>query len=112
MRCLLVFSCVVLWLAVASAAELKIKVVDPQSAAIAGAQVELLSPVSAAPAAIEITSGDGTALFRDVGPGPYHIQVLAPGFAAQTADTSSAHADVLTVKLRLAPAAECNKPSF
>jgi outer membrane cobalamin receptor len=106
MRCLLVFSCVVLWLAVASAAELKIKVVDPQSAAIAGAQVELLSPVSAAPAAIEITSGDGTALFRDVGPGPYHIQVLAPGFAAQTADTSSAHADVLTVKLRLAPAAE------
>ena len=42
-------------LAVASA-EIKIKVVDPQDAAVAGAQVQLLKVGKPAPAAVLITS--------------------------------------------------------
>ena len=42
MRFFRIFTCVICLLAAASAAEIKIKVVDPQSAVVAGAQVVLL----------------------------------------------------------------------
>jgi vitamin B12 transporter len=88
----------------ASAADVKIKVIviDPQSAAVAGAQVSLLreSRIVAA----QNTSAEGTATFHLPDAGPYRIQVFAPGFAAETIDVSSQ--TELTLRLHLATASE------
>lgn len=87
-----------------ASAEIKIKVVDPQDAAVAGAQVQLLEPGKPAPRAAQNTSAEGLAIFREP-PGSYRVQVLAPGFAVETIDISS-KAEAATIKLRLATAAE------
>ncbi len=92
-------------LAAASAAEIKIKVVDPQSAVVAGAQVALFPRGSATPAAVVSTSAEGLVVFREVASNPYQVRVLAPGFAAKTADVSSSD-ELVTVELALAAAAE------
>src|SRR5580693_8089137 len=89
----------------ASAAEIKVKVVDPQAAVVAGAQVTLFAGGSSTPIAVEDSSPEGTVVFRSTGSGPYRLQVLAPGFAAQTLDVASS-AETVTVNLKLAPAAE------
>jgi outer membrane cobalamin receptor len=98
------FLLLVVFLAIASA-EIKIKVVDPQDGAVAGAEVQLLKVGKPAPAAVQSTSAEGLAIFRETASSSYRVQVLAPGFAAQTADLS-ATAEVITIKLRLATAAE------
>ncbi len=92
--------------AVASA-EIKIKVVDPQDAVVAGAEVQLLKPGKPAPAAVQSTSAEGLVIFREAASGSYRVQVLAPGFAVEmmTVDVSPT-AEVVTVKLRVATAAE------
>jgi len=105
MRFFCVLTSVICLLAAASAAEIKIKVVDPQSAVVAGAQVVLLPEGSAAPAAVAITSAEGLAVFRGIASNSYQVRVLAPGFAAKTADVSPS-AELVTVELSLAPAAE------
>lgn len=87
----------------AVAAELKVKVVDPQSAAVGGAQVSLLGNDGRV-VATQNTSAEGVALFRVPGEGSFQIQVLAPGFAAETLQLSS-QAEI-TVNLRLATASE------
>jgi len=88
-------------------AEIKVKVVDPQDAVVAGAQVQLLKVGKAALADVLNTSGEGLAIFRETASSSesYRVQVLAPGFAAETVDVS-ATAEVITVKLRVASAAE------
>ncbi len=94
----------------ASAAEVKVHVIDPQSAAVNGAQVILSRPGASArrnggaPIAIEITSAEGLAVFRNVASGSYRARILAAGFAAQTVDISLTEST--TVKLKVAPAAE------
>jgi vitamin B12 transporter len=105
MRFFRVLTSVICLLAAASAAELKIKVVDPQSAVVAGAQVVLLPEGSARPSAVAITSAEGLAVFRDIGSNLYHVRVLAPGFAAATKDVSPS-AETALVELRLAVAPE------
>src|SRR5580658_7283036 len=97
-------------LAAASAADLKVKVVDPQSAAVSGAQVSLLSKGIDTPLKIATTSAEGVVSFVDFKPGElstggYQIQVLAPGFAQQTEDVP-AHPNVITIQLHLATASE------
>ena len=92
-------------LPVASAADLKVRVIDPQSAAVSGGQVSLLLKGSETALGIVSSSAEGIAIFHDVSSGSYQIQVLAPGFAAQTEDVST-HSDVITVQLHLAPASE------
>jgi vitamin B12 transporter len=92
-------------LAAASAAEIKIKVVDPQSAVVAGAQVALFPRGSATPAAVASTSAEGLVVFREIASNPYQVRVLAPGFAAKTADVSPSD-ELVTVELALAAAAE------
>ncbi|MGC1373821.1 MAG: hypothetical protein WA824_16930 [Candidatus Sulfotelmatobacter sp.] len=47
----------------ASAADLTVKVTDPQSAAVAGAQVSLFSSRSSSPLKIATTSAEGIATF-------------------------------------------------
>jgi vitamin B12 transporter len=88
-------------------AEIKVKVVDPQDAVVAGAQVQLLKVGKAALADVLNTSGEGLAIFRETASSSesYRVQVLAPGFAAETVDVS-ATAEVITVRLRVASAAE------
>jgi vitamin B12 transporter len=111
MRFSQLFASVLICALAASAAEIKIRVIDPQSAAVSGAQVTLWMPgvlarqSAGSPLAIENTSAEGLTIFHNIAPGSYRVQVLAPGFAPQTLDVSSS-AELITVKLELAPAAE------
>ncbi len=88
----------------AVAADLKVKVVDPQAAAVGGAHVSLIGTSDGKILATQSTSAEGMAVFPMPGSGAYRIQVLAPGFAVWTADGSS-QAEV-TANLRLATASE------
>ena len=88
--------------AVASAAELKVKVVDPRSAAVSGAQVILLNQSKSVPLAVENTSVEGTIVFHADG-GPFQVKVLAAGFAPKTVDASGTE---LTVELAVGPVSE------
>ena len=85
----------------ALASELRVKVVDPQSAALPGAQVELFAQNSTRPAAVETTSAQGVAHFRDVLSGDLRVHVLAPGFAEHWISVASPGTEV-TVLLQLA----------
>ena len=95
------FLAVILLSTAALASDLTVKVVDPQSAAIPEAQVELFAQDSTRSAAVQSTSAQGTARFRDVPPGDLRLRVLAPGFAEQWTPVASPASDV-TVPLRLA----------
>ena len=88
-----------------ASAEIKIKVVDPQDAVVAGAQVQLLRVGKAAPAAVLSTSAEGVVIFRETASSSDRVQVRAPGFAAETVELSP-KSDVFTVKLRVAAASE------
>jgi outer membrane cobalamin receptor len=94
-------------LAAASAADLKVKVLDPQSAAVAGAQVTLLGTETATSVPkIATTSAEGIATFGDLSSTAAHqLQVLAPGFAPQTQDIT-ANSGIVTIQLHLATASE------
>ncbi len=105
MRFFGIFVSVLVLLAASSAAELKIKVVDPQSAAVAGAQVELFRTDSSTPAALQTTSADGLAVFRGADAASYRARILAAGFAELNLNVSSS-SEAITVGLRLAPATE------
>jgi vitamin B12 transporter len=90
-----------------ASAEIKIKVVDPQDAVVAGAEVQLLKLSRPAPAAVQSTSAEGLAIFREAVSSSYRVQVLAPGFAAEIVTVHlSPTPEVITIKLRLATAAE------
>ena len=80
MRLVRILAGFILLVTAASATELKIKVVDPQSVAVAGAQVELFHGGSATPVAIQTTSADGLAVFRELDSPPYRARILAAGF--------------------------------
>src|SRR5450755_2945287 len=106
MRFFKILVSVLVLLAAASAADLKIKVVDPRSAAVAGAQVELFRADSSTPSAIQTTSPDGLAVVRGIDSASYRVRILAAGFAEQTMDIPSPSPEIITVSLRLAPATE------
>jgi len=90
---------------VAAASEIKIQVLDPQSAVVSGALVTLTARDSDVPIAVETTSAEGSAVFAGLMAQSYRARVLAPGFAVETVDILSS-AGTVTVKLRLVPAAE------
>ncbi len=97
-------------LAAASAADLKVKVIDPQSAAVDGAQVSLFLRGSGTALKIASTSPEGIVTFAELDSGElssggYRIQVLAPGFAPESQDVP-AHSDAITIQLHLATAWE------
>jgi len=89
----------------AGAADLKVKIVDPQSAAVGGAQVSLVRPHESQVLATQTSSAEGIVVFHIPAAGPYQIEVLAPGFAAETSE-APAGTETLTVTLRLAPGSE------
>jgi vitamin B12 transporter len=65
----------------ARAADLKVKVVDPRSAVVAGAQVALYPVAGSQALALQNSSPEGIAGFTALKPGNYRLEVLAPGFA-------------------------------
>lgn len=88
----------------ASASELKIKVVDPSSAPVAGAHVSLISSSNSKIVTTEITTADGLARIAAPGSGSFKIRILAPGFAVESADLPTVRE--LTIHLHIAPASE------
>jgi vitamin B12 transporter len=106
-RSLVVFSAIffLLFVPAALAGEFHIKVVDPHSAAVAGALVAVYRAGESAPLQIRTSSGDGIATFNLESSTPLRVEVLAPGFAvarAEVAPSSSA----TTVQLQVASASE------
>jgi vitamin B12 transporter len=106
MRSVLAFVCSIGLLAAASAAELKVKITDPHSAVIAGAQVSVLEENNAAVVALQTTSGDGMVVFNGLAGGRYRLQVLAPGFAPAHRDVCLPQDSESIVKLDIATATE------
>lgn len=95
-----------LFLPAAFAAELHIKVVDPRSAAVAGAQVSLYRRGEATPLQVRSTAGDGEAVFHLDNDRPIRVQVLAPGFAEGWSDAEPSASSQILVKLHVAAASE------
>jgi vitamin B12 transporter len=88
----------------AVAADVSVRVIDPQSAAVSGAQVSLLRSGDTRILATQTTSAEGRAVFPLPAQGSYQLRILAPGFAAETVELSSQ--SELTIKLHLATASE------
>jgi vitamin B12 transporter len=91
--------------------DLHIKVVDPHSAAVAGAQVSLYRAGEATPLQVRNTSGDGEAVFhldndRPDSDQPLRVQVLAAGFAQGWSDVEKSSSSPILVQLHLATASE------
>src|SRR6202521_2626884 len=70
--------------------DLRIKVVDPHSAAVAGAQVSIYRQGEASPLQVRSTSGEGEAIFHLDSATGLRAQVLAPGFAVAWSDVENA----------------------
>ena len=87
----------------AAAADLKVKVVDPQAAAVAGAQVFLIGSGGKI-LSTQSTSAEGIATLHTPASGSSQVQVLAAGFAEETVEIAG-QAEI-TVNLRLATASE------
>lgn len=87
------------------AADFKVKVLDPQSSAVSGAQVSLLGPNDST-VAVETTSPQGTAIFLTEATGPFRVKILAPGFAVASEAVEAGSQPEITVNLRLATASE------
>lgn len=88
------------------AANLKLRVVDPHSDPVAGAQVSVSAAGSSAPLAVLTTSSEGTIARSGLAEGHYRVEVLAPGFAPQAAEVTLPLPSTFTVNLALAGASE------
>ena len=89
-------------IASAAAADITVKVLDPQSAAVPGARVEL--HVADKVVAVETTSAEGIVILRPPAAGQYQITILAPGFAPETRPLESQ--SEVTIALHLSTASE------
>ncbi len=76
-------------------------VTDPSGAAVPGAAVEILNPVSGYQRS-HVTDGQGRFTFSNVPPNPYHLTVSMKGFAtfSQDVEVRSSVPVTLTVSLR------------
>ena len=88
------------------AADLPVKVVDPQGAAVPGAQVVLLREGGGAPVSVRTSSGGGEVLFRGLADGRYLLKVLAAGFGVRDQNIEVPHSGPIEVSLAIAPATE------
>src|ERR1700751_5300873 len=85
----------------AFAAELKLKVVDPNAAPVPGAQASIYAADESIPLRTAISAGDGTAEFSGIVDGKYRVQVLAPGFATYSRDVTLPQSSTLTAALSI-----------
>jgi len=88
----------------AGAADITVKVLDPQSAAVSGAQVQLTKANAPRILDSQTTSAEGVATLRTQEEGPYELTILAPGFAKVAQQLTKA--GELTITLHLANASE------
>ena len=100
---LLLFS---LFVSAAFAADLRVKVVDPHSAAVAGAQVSLYRGGESVPMQVRSTGGDGETAFHWDGATGLRVRVLAPGFATAWAEVARGTSSPVLVRLQVAAASE------
>ena len=92
---------------VASAADLHIKVIDPNSAAVAGAQVTVLREGDQTPLRVQTTAGDGLVLVRvPEDKARYHVEVLAAGFAPASATVEALQSGGVTIQLHVSAVTE------
>ena len=89
----------------ALAGEVRVKVVDPHAAAVAGAQVSLFRAGESEPLQVRTSSGEGIAIFSVQAIGPLQVEVLAPRFAVGHANLEPG-STTATVALSVAPASE------
>ena len=104
MRRFFCFACILSLAQAAWAADLTLKVVDPQSALVPGASVLLLRSESLPPVAVQNTSANGAVRFSGLAAGNYIIRILAPGFAPLRA-TATVPGE-LSLQLRIAVATQ------
>jgi outer membrane cobalamin receptor len=90
----------------ALAGELKVRVVDPDQLAVAGARVSVYRAESSAASAVQTTTANGEAIFSHLADGAYRVEVLAPGFAVHTSRVEVPKAPPHPVKLEPAARAE------
>lgn len=74
------------------AADVRVRVTDPQGAAVSGARVLLLRDSKLV--AVQSTAADGLTTFRGVAAQGLKVEIYAPGFALYTAALTSLQADV------------------
>ena len=88
------------------ASDLKIRVADPNSAAVSGAQVSVFPADRSTPAVVLDTAGEGIVSFPGLADGQYRVQVLAPGFAPQTTNVTVPQESTFVMKLDIATTSE------
>jgi vitamin B12 transporter len=88
------------------ATDLRLRVIDPHSNPVAGAQISLFAGDSSAPIAVRTTSAEGAVALSPLANGHYRLQVLAPGFAPRTVDVTVPQLETLTINLAIAGASE------
>jgi outer membrane cobalamin receptor len=81
--------------------DLRVKILDPQSAVVPGAQVVLLRQGSDAPVSVQTSSGSGQATFRGLADGKYVVKILAAGFGVQDENVELPKTERLDVRLAL-----------
>ncbi len=104
-RLLRLFASLLVFAPFTFAADLQVKVVDPQGAVVAGARVTAYAQNSSTAAGVSQTRADGIAQLTGLPDGAYHVRVLAPGFAPAEEDVAT-NAETTTVRLSVATAAE------
>ncbi|HEV2689976.1 MAG TPA: TonB-dependent receptor plug domain-containing protein, partial [Bryobacteraceae bacterium] len=90
----------------AFAADLRVKVIDPHSAAVAGAHVSIYRQGESVAMQVRSTSGDGETVFHLDEATGLRAQVLAPGFAAAWADVDRSSSSPVLVRLQVTAASE------
>jgi vitamin B12 transporter len=82
--------------------DLHIRVVDPHSAAVAGAQVSIYRQGETSPLQVRSTSGEGEAIFHLDNATGLRAQVLAPGFAVAWSDVENSSSSATLIKFQIA----------
>ena len=86
----------------ALAADFTVHVTDPSGSAVVGARVAIYRASNNAQIASATTNSTGTAVLHNLAPGPWRIQVLAPGFAQSIVDAGAQSDSSIDVQLKVA----------
>ena len=106
MRVFLAFSLGLICCSAAFASNLKIKIIDPRSDAVPGAQVYLVASTNQSLVKSATSSAEGEVVFDDIPSGSFSLKVLAPGYAPQITPIPETHEQQITIHLQLAAATE------
>ena len=104
MRSLRIISAFLVLISSALAADVTIRVTDPQQANVPGARIAVFGGGSE-PVAIVHASGSGIASISGIRPGRYRVQVLAAGFQPANVDVT-VPSESVTIQLRVASISE------